>query len=141
MCENNLQEMMAGPSSLGERESFMRLVIAGSGGHAESVAALIQKLQFQIDCYFDPFAKTSSIAGKEVVKSLDEVISRKYDGVIVAIGSNEIRHTVVDEILRTLGEVHFPNLVDPTSSIACGSRLGIGSVVLQQASIGANAEL
>jgi len=110
------------------------LLIIGAGGHGQVVAECAEACGYEkIDFLDDNYA--DAVGG---IDQLEEVVD-KYNGVIVSIGNNDIRH---DLIIR-LQNINTPliTLIHPRAYISPTATIGSGSIVLPNAVIHTNASI
>ncbi|WP_321372003.1 acetyltransferase [uncultured Desulfuromusa sp.] len=108
-----------------------RLAILGASGHGKVVADIAECCGWQsIEFYDDAWPKTKKNGAWEVVGNTEALISqlKNYDGVVVAIGNNEIRNSKLME-LKDL-DAPLVALVHPSATLSRYVALGSGSVVM-----------
>lgn len=115
-----------------------RLAILGASGHGKVVADIAECCGWQgIEFYDDAWPKTEKNGVWDVVGNTETLISQlnNYDGVVVAIGDNEIRSSK----LIKLEDLDAPlvALVHPSATISRYAVLGSGSVVMAGAVVNA----
>lgn len=123
------------------------IVVLGSGGHAKVLADAIEMQGLhRIVGWLDRFRSVGEqFLGREVLGSEDDlpalVASRAIRGVIVAIGDNFARAAVSGRIRAIAPALQFITVVHPSAVVARDATLGLGSVVLAGAVIGASARV
>ncbi len=114
--------------------SQMKIIIAGSGGHAKVIIDILEKLdRYDIIGFIDGFkAKGTSVYGYEVLgdESYIQDNHNTIDGGIVAIGDNWVRSKVVSRILAIHTQFKFITAVHPSATIARGVTVGDGTVIM-----------
>lgn len=111
------------------------LLIIGAGGHGQVVAECAEacgykKIDFLDDNHPDAIGKIDQI----------DAVANNYDGVIISIGSNEIRRELIIRVqiinapLTTL--IHPRAYVSPTATVGSGSIVLPGVVIHTNAIIG-----
>lgn len=120
-----------------------RLAILGGSGHGRVLADVASQLDWTEIIFFDdayPSKKTNShwpIIGntQKLIDSLD-----KFDGVIVAIGSNSVRlektKLLEANSARLVSLIHPKAVISPYSSVGIGTFVGAGAVINFDAQIG-----
>lgn len=120
-----------------------RLLIVGAGSFGRTIqeSALLSG-QWSECCFLDdsfPLASTYdryNIIG--TVSDIVEVVS-KFDGLVVAIGNNQIRK----ELLNTFIDLNYPvvSLIHPRAYVSELATIGHGSLIMAGAVVGAHASL
>jgi len=115
----------------------MKIAIAGTGGHAQSVAEVAEAVGYQIDFYIDPFSNAIEIDGVPVVTNERDIKKYSKLNITVAIGNNKLRREVVLRLKNFNPSLVFPNLVHPSSIISNSCSLGEGVIVHPLSHLGA----
>lgn len=108
-----------------------RLAILGASGHGKVVADCAECAGWGEIVFFDDEWPKCSVNGKwDVTGDTNALIkdNTQYDGVIVAIGNNEIRIEKQHELQKR--NVNFVSIIHPSSLISKYVEIGIGSVVM-----------
>ncbi len=121
-----------------------RLLIVGAGGHGRSVAEAAELTGvFEVVGFLDdslPAGKT--VLGATVLGPVASMTSHKpaFDQVIVAIGSNILRETLMRQLkdagLKIATVIHPRAFVSPSAIVGAGSAVMAGSVVGTEACLG-----
>ena len=100
------------------------LAILGFGGHSREVADAARLSGWSKTFYFDDSKNCSQIEGntEDLVKNL-----KKFDGVIVAIGDNFIRHKKIKLLKEE--SANLISIVHPSALVSDDVDLGLASVV------------
>lgn len=111
-------------------------VIYGSGGHAKVICDLIFELGGQIECIFDDNAnqKEEAFMNIPIHKYNSDMFMDSL--LIIAIGNNQIRKKVASMVSHNFG-----TLVHPKATVSALSFIGIGTVILGNAVIQAEARI
>ena len=112
----------------------MLLVIAGTGGHSESVFDLAKSLDHEVVGFLDDVTDETNWNGIPVFKNIQSIGSSF--GIVVAVGNGHSRERIVREIRATADSIHFPILVHPSAVVSTSAKIGIGTVVMPFAYIG-----
>lgn len=123
-----------------DKSSLPGLVVYGAGGHAVSVAELVQSAGYRLLAFVDAGQAGSSLLDTPIVAA-DDTRLAGCEHAVVAIGDNAVRQRVAAEIRARRRGVVFPTLVHASASVSAYARLGEGCVVMQNASVGSNARL
>jgi len=112
----------------------MKILILGAGGHAQVVADIFfqqkkEEPNLEVLGYLDdaPELVGRTILHLPVLGALDRLPQIAHDGIIVAIGANQIRARIFSS-LREKGE-HFVNAIHPTATIAPDVHMGVGVMI------------
>lgn len=119
-----------------------RLAILGASGHGKVVADTAELCGWQvIDFFDDAWPQTVRNGAWNVVGDTALLKSRlhTYDGVVVAIGNNRIRHRKLLE----LAEAGAPlcTLVHPAATVSCYAFVESGAVIFAGAVVNADARI
>ncbi|WP_240477118.1 acetyltransferase [Pseudomonas psychrophila] len=113
---------------LGEKPP-RKFAILGAGGHSRVVADTAECCGWTDIEFFDDNWPSTKFAGHwAVVGDTQTLLARfhEFDGVIVAIGNNEIRRLKMDELSK--GGIVCDSLVHPSATISRYATLGAGVV-------------
>ena len=102
------------------------MVLYGAGGHAKVVIDILESDGIKIDYIVDDNPRIKELCGYKVRRDV-----RRYDEVIVAIGSSKLRKDVVDR----LSVRKYLTAVDSSATVSARASIGDGSVVMQGAVI------
>ena len=121
--------------------TLQQLVVIGAGGHAVSLSETIRAIGFKIAAFVDEFATSAgTFHGAPLLPVLPQNLE-PTQMFALATGDNYIREKLMISVRRQLPGAHFPTLVHPSAIIARSSILGVGTVVLQGAIVGAYANV
>ncbi|WP_082729285.1 acetyltransferase [Pseudomonas sp. St29] len=119
-----------------------RLAVLGASGHGKVVADTAQCCGWsQVDFYDDSWPSLVHNGNWLVLGDSAALYARlqSYQGVIVAIGNNFIRHT---KLMALMGvEAPIVSLIHPTAVISQFSTIGLGSVVFAGAVVNAGSKI
>jgi sugar O-acyltransferase (sialic acid O-acetyltransferase NeuD family) len=107
------------------------ILIIGAGGHAKVVADALLCQGTSVIGYVDddPTLVGEDVLGLPVLGLIDGYINFKPDGLVMGIGSNTIRRTIVER----LGEVAtflWRTVIHPTAIVSKSVQLNPGTVIL-----------
>ncbi len=111
------------------------MYIYGASGHAKVIIDIAKSNDISIDAIVDDNLQLTEVSGYNVVQSLsNELLMR---GTVLAIGNNRIRKKVAEKFKGKFqnGIFHSSAILAPTVI------LGVGSVVMANASINAEARI
>lgn len=116
-----------------------KIVIIGAGGHGKVVANIAKLNGYEQILFLDDGGTKNTNGMYPIVGTTEEIVNyRDYD-FIVAIGNNQIRKKITDNLFEQSFKV--VNLVHPTAVIDDTAIMGLGSVVMANAVINACAKL
>jgi len=127
----------------------MRILVIGAGGHGQVVADILLRMtdageKVIVVGYLDddPALIGEQFLGLPVLGRLDQCVSESHDAVVVAVGRNQTRRQVVEELTRR-GERfaaarHPRAVIAPDAVIGPGAMICAGVVVNPGAVIGAH---
>ncbi|MFB4163882.1 NeuD/PglB/VioB family sugar acetyltransferase [Alteribacillus sp. JSM 102045] len=104
------------------------IYIVGAGTYGEAMFELAEILGYKVKAFFDEDEKKlhESIMGVEITDKFSNLSCQEIKGkqFIVAIGNNEARFNIMNEI-NSLGG-NTPSLIHPTAVISPSAEIGIG---------------
>jgi len=119
-----------------------QLAILGASGHGKVVADTAECCGWQsIDFFDDAWPSLGHNGVWPVAGNMTRLIERfaEFDGVVVAIGNNSIRHAKLLQ-LRAAG-ASLATLVHPAASVSRYASIGFGSVIFAGAVVNADASV
>lgn len=118
-----------------------KLAILGASGHGKVIAEIAELNGYHVEFFDDAFEIKSKLEHWSVVGDSEALAQRldSYEGVIVAIGNNQIREEKLEKLLA-LG-AKTPVLLHPSATISKLANLGEGTVVMAGAVINAFAQI
>lgn len=119
-----------------------RLAILGAGGHGKVVADTAECCGWETIEFFEDGWPARETNGSWPVVGDTAMLMKylyKFDGVVVAIGNNSVRHSKLCE----LSEAGAPlvSLVHPAATVSRRALIGVGSVVFAGAVVNADAKV
>lgn len=125
----------------GARVSRDPLVIFGAGGHAVSIACAALDAGFEIHSFVSPTDSPSELLGLPVNHPSEFNWNLSHFQLAVAIGDNNTRKRVSLGLRSNHPHLVFATIVHPSASIGHKSEIGPGTVILQNATLGALANV
>lgn len=119
-----------------------RLAIVGAGGHGKVVADTAECCGWNVVEFFeDNWLGRETNGGWRIVGNTSTLLSHvgDYDGVVVAIGNNAVRHLRLMALARVGAEL--VSLIHPHATISRHAAIGIGSVVFAGVVVNAGAQI
>lgn len=121
----------------------MNLLIAGAGGHGKVVAdAAAARGDFAKVAFLDDrFPGLESVASWPVVGRLADLAAAagRFQACVAAFGEPSLRLRILDA--AEAAGYRLPALVHPAATVACGVRLGPGTVILAGAVVNIDATI
>jgi len=110
------------------------VIVYGAGGHAKAVIDVIEKAgQYRIMGIIDGYKQAGlHVYGYPILGNDDWLLAHRDEvyGGIVAIGDNWLRATITAAIQEAIPDFKFISAVHPSCSLARGSQIGAGSVLM-----------
>jgi UDP-perosamine 4-acetyltransferase len=121
------------------KDTSMRLVVIGAGGHAKVVLEAIWAARLgEVVGLIDPTPMCPVVFGIPVLGGDETLLSVRRDknvgSAVIALGNNALREKMSRQ-LQELG-FEFPSVVHPSALISPSATLGQGTVVMAHAVIG-----
>lgn len=116
------------------------LVVFGAGGHAVSVAEVARSAGWRVLAFVDAQREGTTLLGLPVIGRADAMLAAGA-AAVVAIGDNAVRQRVAGDLAARAPGTRFPTLVHGSASVSSYAALGPGTVVAQNASVGAAARI
>ena len=111
-----------------------KLLIIGAGGHGRVLAEVAMACGYdRVDFLDDRNACAVGTTDRA------EALAGRYDGVVVSIGNNDLRRTLIQRLQAV--DAPIATLVHPRAFVAPSATLGEGSVVLPGAVVNTNARV
>ena len=111
-----------------------KLLIIGAGGHGQVLAEVAMACGYDRVDFLDD--RNPCAVG---TTDRAEVLAGRYDGVIVSIGNNDLRRTLIQRLQAV--DAPIATLVHPRAFVAPSATLGEGSIVLPGAVVNTNASV
>ncbi len=120
----------------------MGVYIFGAGGHAKVVLDAFKSKRLKVTALIDPARSGEQLLGINIVGSHNEVKEAGTKSFIVAIGDNQRRKSIFEEV-RGLGWeptaiVHASAVVSDTAKIGIGTFVSAGAIINADATVGEN---
>jgi UDP-N-acetylbacillosamine N-acetyltransferase len=113
-----------------------KLLILGAGGHGKVVADAAVEAGIWREMKFLDDVATKNVVGS--IKSLPNFSTAEFD-VVVAIGDNKIRKTLIDWA-KELG-FNIATVIHPTAFVSKSSKIGYGTVIFANSVVNACASI
>ena len=111
-----------------------KLLIIGTGGHGQVLAEVAMACGYDRVDFLDD--RNPCAVG---TTDRAEALAGGYDGVIVSIGNNDLRRTLIQRLQAV--DAPIATLVHPRAFVAPSATLGEGSIVLPGAVVNTNASV
>jgi sugar O-acyltransferase (sialic acid O-acetyltransferase NeuD family) len=115
-----------------------RLVIVGAGGHAVSAYNVALSAGFRVTEFVDAQQRGGKLLGTEIVGDLSEFADAGSLRVFIAIGDNDRRCRVQDDLSARYPTISFPKLVHASAVISHFASIGEGTIVMPGSVVGPN---
>lgn len=120
----------------------MGVYIFGAGGHAKVVLDAFSSKQAEVAALIDPARAGETLFGVSIIGSHTEVKESGKHSFIVAIGDNQRRKSIFEEISQhgwsPISIVHASAVVSPHAKIGDGTFVSAGAIINADAVVGAN---
>ena len=120
----------------------MRLMILGAGGHGKVCMDIAEEMGIFDEILFLDDAKCGeTVFNHEVVEEIEKyfLYIEEDTGFFVAIGDNEGRKKIIEEVKRNGGKI--VNLIHPSSMISRYAQIGDGNIIMANSIVNAGAVL
>lgn len=119
------------PESFINQMNSSPLVIIGAGGHARVVLDIARTLERPVSALVDDHKAITALDGVQVLDSIHKLADRpdSYE-FVVAIGDNFVRAQTAVSLQAAIPQIRFAILCHPAATIARGSFLDMGTVVM-----------
>ena len=117
------------------------LAIVGASGHGKVVADLAELCGFDVVFYDDAYPQKQNIEHWQVVGQFADLLNSKdkYKHAIVAIGNNQIRFNLSEQLLDS--GFNLPVLIHPSAVVSQYAHINEGTVVFANAVINAFSQI
>jgi len=105
-------------------------VVFGAGGHAVSVAGVLQRNGYEIEAFIDEKKRKPTIFGIPVLETMNELKKRSTIFCVIAVGNNFQREKLVDALISRFENLKFPKIVDKSAVICPKAEVGEGAVLM-----------
>lgn len=119
-----------------------RLIIIGAGGHGKVIADAAEELGWDQICFLDErFPALRSVGPWDVIGTDQTIqgIAQDCEGIIVGIGDNQRRLSILDKIIHA--GLPVPSIIHPRAVVSRYSQIEQGSVVFAHATINVDASI
>lgn len=120
-----------------------RLIVVGAGGHGRSVAeAVLASSQFELTGFLDDsFPGLAKVWDFPVLGTTADIFRCRAftEAAVVAIGKNELREVLCDQVL--LAGFELATVLHPSATISPRAALGEGCTIMAGATVGTEAQL
>ncbi|MGY3055227.1 sugar O-acyltransferase (sialic acid O-acetyltransferase NeuD family) [Pedobacter sp. UYEF25] len=108
--------------------------IFGASGHAKVIADVLSSNGIKDIRLWDDNEALSTFLGQQILGNFDGFVAQNSNEYLLAIGNNSIRKKLVEKLRETTSvAIHY------ASVIAKSAKIGVGTVVMSNASINADA--
>jgi sugar O-acyltransferase (sialic acid O-acetyltransferase NeuD family) len=115
-----------------------QLVILGAGGHGVSAYSVALSAGFDVAKFVDPQRRGGKLLGTEIVGELSEISAEDGIQVFLAIGDNNSRFRVHEELLTRYPTLSFPKLIHASAVVSPFASIGDGTIVMPGSIVGPN---
>ena len=114
-----------------------KIAIVGASGHGKVVAELAEESGYQVVFFDDAYPDKQKIEHWQIIGNFTELLNLKedYKHAIVAIGNNQIRFNLSDELFNS--GFNLPVLIHPSAVVSRYAQIDDGTVVFANAVINA----
>lgn len=136
-CPKVLNSAYEVPTPDAATSKQMNLLILGAGSHGHAVYEIADKLGiFQKISFLD-----DNITGDGIIGRVEDVLDylKEYPMCFIAIGDNERRKELAEKVMKA-GFI-TPRLISSETSVARGTAIGQGTIIMPQATVNAGAKI
>lgn len=116
------------------------IVVIGAGGHAVSVANVIQTTNYKLKGFVDRNRTGETLLGHTIYGDESEFFDDDFC-FFVAIGTNFLREHVAARLIECVGHERLPWIAHASSSLGVNSSVGPGTVVMPNVTVGPNTKI
>ncbi|MEZ7206969.1 acetyltransferase [Pseudoalteromonas sp. DY56-GL79] len=112
-----------------------KLAILGASGHGKVVAEIAELNGYKVD-FYDDNSPSNTVVGAWITHGDTRALCQnlaQYDGIAVGIGNSLVRAEKM--ALLSSFDAQFPILIHPTAMVSRYASLGVGSVVMANATV------
>jgi sugar O-acyltransferase (sialic acid O-acetyltransferase NeuD family) len=114
----------------------MKLMIFGTGGHAESTLDLAVALHYEILGCISPESPLRTWNGIPIHSSLTEINFENEITLTLGVGSIQTRKRIIAETSQSHPNATFETLIHPTAHVSPRAKIGMGTSIFANTYIG-----
>jgi sugar O-acyltransferase (sialic acid O-acetyltransferase NeuD family) len=113
-----------------------KIIIIGAGGHAESVFNVAISAGYEVLAFIDDKKAGKALFDKRVIQESQNFSLDQDTFLAIGVGDNFSREQIVAKYIQKFSLEKFPYLIHSSSNIGAEARIGYGTVIMPNVSVG-----
>jgi sugar O-acyltransferase (sialic acid O-acetyltransferase NeuD family) len=110
--------------------------IFGTGGHSRSATGLLADVGTEVEGYITEFDSVGNFLNKPVINYKRFLENFETFKILIAVGDNFQRYRIRTQLLESVSNSSFPNIIHPDTKIPSSAQLGAGNLIFSGAVVG-----
>ena len=123
------------------KSNTKEIYIIGAGGHSVSVANVAIAAGYKILAFIDETKAYKKIFNINILKNISEINCVGLLNFAIAIGKNETRNSIFENLKSEKIKINYPSLIHPSAIISEFTEIGKGTIIMPNAVVGPNCKI